>query len=151
MTAPLHNVAFNICQKGETHTFSSFSSERRGGWKASAPLSAAAAAARLGFAPSVYIKCHSHSHAPSITPNSQRLRPPTPLFPAGQTRESLTSPRSPSLAACFPKPQDFPPSKGSALHNRKSLYNQQHITAIKSFSLRRVLLWQPSPLRMPGD
>lgn len=79
MTASLCNVAFNICEKHEIQTLSPFSSERRGGWRASAPLSAAAAAALLCFTPSVYIKCHSHSHAPSITPNSKRLRPPAAL------------------------------------------------------------------------
>lgn len=151
MTASLRNVAFNICEKHEIQTLSPFSSERRGGWRASAPLSAAAAAALLCFTPSVYIKCHSHSSAPSITPNSKRLRPPAAL-PRRPDGRGSPSPRR----VLHPRPfvfqnrRTFLPQKSPTLHNRKSLYNQQHITAIKNFSERRVLLWQPSPLRTQG-
>lgn len=62
------------------------------------------------FAPSVYIKCHSHSHAPSITPNSKRLRPPT-----RPTRRGSPSPRRvlspPSQPRVFQNRRTFLPQK----------------------------------------
>lgn len=84
----------------------------------------------------------------TLTPTRHQSRQ-TQSVSARPPRRGSPSPRRVLLPLTpllprFPRPQDFPPSNCLALHNRKSLYNQQHTTALK----KRVLLWQPSPLRM---
>lgn len=101
----------------------------------------------------MYIKCHSHSHAPSITPNSKRLRLPArpPARPAGRPDEGV-----PHLAAfSFPRPLVFQNRRTFLPQKARRYTTANHFIISNTLQLlrisqRRVLLWQPSPASNAG-